>query len=140
MAALYLQGLSMKKSTRLKKYSEIFKRNIHKFLAPGVEIKTTIYPVEAEGAVFEFIFNRNDDSSQSLDKIRATVGAVLSDIPQKMVGGNFEGVTFQGTNLYLEGDRILVIKGEDEHVRWSGKAIIEDFQRVVSTSQGGKTT
>lgn len=129
----------MKRSTRLKKYVELFKRNIKQFLAPGVEIKTTIYPVEAEGAVFEFIFNRNNDSTETLDRIRPTIGSVLSDIPQRMVGGNIERVKFGGTNLYLEGDRILVIKGEDDQESWSGNAIIEDVQRVVSTSQGGKT-
>lgn len=129
----------MKKSTRLKKYVELFKRNIKQFLAPGVEIKTTIYPVEAEGAVFEFIFNRNSDSTEILDRTRLTIGTVLSEIPQKLVAGKIENIKFGGTSLYLEGDRILVIKGEDHEKSWSGNAIIEDVQRVVSTSQGGKT-
>lgn len=129
----------MKRSTRLKKYVELFKRNIRQFMAPGVEIKTTIYPVEAEGAVFEFIFNRNNDSTETLNRTRPTISSVLSEIPQRMVGGNIDGVKFGGTNLYLEGDRILVIKGEDDPESWSGNAIIEDVQRVVSTSQGGKT-
>lgn len=128
----------MQKSTRLKKYVELFKRNINQFLAPGVHIKTTIYPVQGEGAVFEFLFNRVKDSSESIDKVRPSIGTVLSDIPQRMVSGNIEGVKFGGTNLYLEGDRILVIKGEDDPVNWSGSAVIEDVQRVVSTSQGGK--
>ena len=129
----------MKRSSRLKKYVELFKRNIKQFVAPDVEIKTVIYPVEAEGAVFEFTFNRNDDSTEKLDRTRPTIGSVLTDIPQRMVEGNIEGVKFGGTNLYLEGDRILVIKGEDDQESWSGNAIIEDVKRVVSTSQGGKT-
>ena len=128
----------MQKSTRLKKYVELFKRNINQFLAPGVDIKTTIYPVVAEGAVFEFVFNREQNSTESSDKVRPTIGSVLSAIPQRMVGGNIEGIKFGGTNLYLEGDRILVIKGDDDQASWSGSAVIEDVQRVVSTSQGGK--
>ena len=56
-----------------------------------------------------------------------------------MIGGNIEGVKFGGTNLYLEGNRILIIKGEDDPSSWSNNAVIEDVQRVVSTSQGGKT-
>jgi hypothetical protein len=129
----------MKRSTRLKKYVELFKRNINQFLAPDVDIKTTIYPVEAEGAVFEFVFNRSNDSTETVEKIRPTVGSVLSKIPQRLVTGNIEGIKFGGTNLYLEGDRILVIKGEDDQESWSGTAIIEDVKRVVSSSQGGKT-
>jgi len=129
----------MKRSTRLKKYVELFNRNIRHFLAPGVEIRTTIYPVEAEGAVFEFVFNRDNDSSESLDIIRPTISAVLSEIPQGMIEGDLDGVKFGGTNLYLELDRILVIKGEDDQEDWSGNAIIEDVQRIISTSRGGKT-
>ena len=129
----------MKRSTRLKKYVELFKRNINQFLAPDVDIKTTIYPVEAEGAVFEFVFNRSNDSTETVEKIRPTVGSVLSKIPQRLVTGNIEGIKFGGTNLFLEGDRILVIKGEDDQESWSGTAIIEDVKRVVSSSQGGKT-
>jgi len=129
----------MKKSTQLKKYVELFKKGISRYLATGINIKTIIYPVDAEGAVFEFQFNPDNDSSETIDSIRPTVGRVLSDIPQRMVGGNIEGVKFGGTNLYLEGNRILVIKGEDDPSGWSSKAVVEDVQRVVSTSQGGKT-
>ena len=49
----------MKKTSKLEKYTELFLRNLQKFLAPGVSIKTKIYPVEAQGAVFEFTFNRD---------------------------------------------------------------------------------
>jgi len=128
----------MKKDTQLKKYVELFKKRISRYLAAGINIKTIIYPVDADGAVFEFQFNHDNDSSVTIDSVRPTVGRVLSDIPQRMVGGNIEGVKFGGTNLYLEGNRILVIKGEDDPPGWSGKAVVEDVQRVVSTSQGGK--
>lgn len=129
----------MKKTTRLKKYVELFKRNISQFIPQGIDIKSRIYPVEGDGAVFEFLFNKDGDSEEIIEKVRPTVGQVLSEIPQKMVGGNIEGVKFGGTNLYLEGNRILVIKGEDDPSSWSGNAVIDDVKRVVSTSQGGKT-
>ena len=128
----------MKNRSRLKKYVELFKRNIHPYLAPNIDIKTTIYPVEGNGAVFEFVFNQEKNTSEAIDKTRRSVGHVLSEIPQRLVAGNTEGITFGGTNLYLEGNRILVIKGEDDSSNWTGNAVIEDVKRVVSTSQGGK--
>jgi hypothetical protein len=128
------------KTTRLKKYSELFKRNIAKFLTPGVSIKTVIYPVEMGGAVFEFFLNREGVVEEKLEPPRKSVGVVLSQIPQRMIQGNLEGVRFGGTNLYLEGNRILVVKGEDAPSSWSGNAVIEDVERVVSTSMGGKTS
>lgn len=130
----------MIKTTRLKKYSELFKRNIAKFLTPGVSIKTVIYPVEMGGAVFEFFLNRDGVVEEKLEPPRKSVGLVLSQIPQRMIQGNLEGVRFGGTNLYLEGNRILVVKGEDSASSWSGNAVIEDVERVVSTSMGGKTS
>lgn len=129
----------MKKQSKLKKYSEFFKRNIKQFLSPGVSIKTKIYPVEAEGAVFEFLLNTESDQTEILEKTRPTVGKVLAEIPQRMVGGNIEGVKFGGTNLYLEGNRVLVIKGEDSFENWTARAVENDVKRVVSTSQGSKT-
>jgi hypothetical protein len=127
----------MKKATRLKKYVELFKKNIEAFLAPNITIKTTIYPVEKDGAVFEFIFNSEGDRSERLDKLRPSVGAVLASIPQRLVSGGVENVSFGGTNIYMEGNRLLLIKGEDSPEQWSGVAIKEDVRRVVSTSQGG---
>lgn len=130
----------MKRTTRLKKYVELFKRNIKQFLAPGISVKTTIYPVEADGAIFEFLFNKEGDGSETIEKTRPTIGRVLSEIPQRMVGGNVEGVKFGGTNLYLEGNRVLVIKGEDNPDSWSGNAVQDDVKRVVSTSQGSRAS
>lgn len=127
----------MKKSTRLNKYVELFTRNIAKFLAPNVSVKSTIYPVEGQGAVFEFVFNSENDRSETIQPVSRTVGAVLSSIPQRLVADNIEGISFGGTNIYMEGNRLLLIKGEDTPEQWSGVAVQEDVRRVVSTSQGG---
>jgi hypothetical protein len=129
----------MQKQPKLKKYAELFRRNIRRFLAPGVEVRTTIYPVEQEGAVFEFLLNKVGDSTETVGSARPSVGAVLSAIPQNLIVGQIEGVRFGGTNLTLEGNRILVIKGEDSAEHWTGNAVLSDVQRVVSTSLGSRS-
>lgn len=129
----------MNKQPKLKKYAELFRRNIQKFLAPGIFVQTTIYPVEQEGAVFEFLLNKDENSKERIELPSRSVGAVLSIIPQNLIGGQIEGVRFGGTNLSLEGNRILVIKGEDASEHWTGNAVINDVQRVVSTSQGSRS-
>lgn len=133
-----IETRDMKKNSRLKKYVELFKRNISSYLAPNVSVKTVIYPVEEEGAVFEFVFNKEGINTEEISKLRKRVGTVLSEIPQRLIAGNIDSVHFGGTNLYLEGNRILVIKGEDSHEQWSGNAVIDDVRRVVSSSQGGR--
>ena len=129
----------MKNITQLKIYAELFKEKFSPFLAPGVSIKTTIYPVESEGAVFEFFLNKSRDETEVVDATRPTIGKILSEIPQRIVGGDIEAVWFRGTNLSLEGNRILIIKGEDDPNSWSADAVSEDVKKVVSTSQGGRS-
>lgn len=130
----------MIKRAKLKKYSKLFNRHIESYLSPGISVQTIIHPVEQEGAVFEFHLNKNGVSGERFDKPRSSIGAVLADIPQRMIAGNLERVHFSGTNLYLEGNRVLVIKGEDDKNSWSGNAVIQDVERVVSTSMGGKSS
>jgi hypothetical protein len=68
----------MKNITQLKNYAELFKKNISPFLAPGVAIKTTIYPAENDGAVFEFFLNKGGDTTEVVDVVRPTIQKVLS--------------------------------------------------------------
>jgi len=130
----------MNKRPKLKKYAELFRRNIQRFLAPGVYVKTIIYPVEQEGAVFEFLLDKDGEATEVVKPARRTVGVVLSEIPQRLISGSIEEVRFGGTNLLLEGNRILVVKGEDSPKHWSGNAVANDVERVVSTSLGSRNS
>jgi hypothetical protein len=75
----------MNKVPRLKKYAELFRRNLSRFLAPGIHVRTVIYPVEQEGAVFEFLLNKDADEAENVEWTRMTVGAVLGSIPQRLI-------------------------------------------------------
>lgn len=130
----------MKQRPKLKKYVELFKRNISKFLADGVSVKANIYPVSAGGAVLEFLLNKDRDDSDSFLAPRFTVAEVMTEIPQKMISGKLENVQFSGTNLYLEGNRIIVIKGDDFPESWQGNAVRNDVMRAVMSSQGSKVS
>ncbi|MGF1680187.1 hypothetical protein [Photobacterium minamisatsumaniensis] len=126
----------MQKTSKLKKYVELFNRHISRYLAQNISVKTVIHPVSTSGAVFEFIFNDDDDETISHGATRASVGDVLINIPQSMVKGNIHNFTFSGTSLYLESNRIVVIKGEDTPREWDGNAVIKDIGRIVNSSNG----
>jgi hypothetical protein len=55
-----------------------------------------------------------------------------------MINGAPENIKFGGTNLYMETNRIVVIKGDDTNEEWSGATIEKDVSRVVTSSQGAK--
>jgi hypothetical protein len=64
--------------------------------------------------------------------IEETVNAVLKKIEQRMVGGNIGAIKFGGTNISMEPNRIVLIKGEDTPSEWSDKGAINDVKRIVT--------
>lgn len=126
----------MIKTSKLNKYVELFNRKIATYLSKNISIKTVVHPVEAEGAIFEFFLGVNNDKSIEFAPVQKTVGHALMSIPQNMISGSPENIKFGGTNLYLENNRVVVIKGDDSNEEWSGTAIDKDVTRVVSASQG----
>lgn len=128
----------MNKVSKLKRYTDMFRRHLSGYLAPGINIGTVIYPVEQEGAVFEFHLQKNLDMSERVERTNPSIASVLKRIPQNFIGGTIEGVRFGGTNIGLDGNRILIIKGEDSPTEWNDSAVIKDVKRVVSTSLGSR--
>lgn len=61
-----------------------------------------------------------------------TVNRALKGIEQRLIKGNIDSVSFSGTNAYLEGDRILLIKGDDSHAHWSNSAVEVDLKKILS--------
>lgn len=127
----------MNSLAKLRKYAELLKKNLSGFLAHGISIDTTIYPVNQDGAVFEFIFNNENKKLVNVAPPSETVSDVLAKVPQKLIAGNLSNVTFSGTNIYMEDNRLLLIKGDEEAKEWDGNAAKKDAMRVISTSQGG---
>ncbi len=128
----------MIKTSKLKKYVELFNRKISTFLSQDINIKTVVHPVEGEGAVFEFFLGVNNEETIEFASPKKTVVHALLSIPQNMISGTPENIKFGGTSLYLENNRVVVIKASDNNEEWSGTAIEKDVTRVVTSSQGAK--
>jgi hypothetical protein len=65
---------------------------------------------------------------------KKSVNEALIDIPQKMIGGDFSTVTFAGTNIYMEGNRIVFIKGNNED--WSEQNAKDDVEKAINPRMG----
>jgi hypothetical protein len=55
----------------------------------------------------------------------------LASIRQRAFGGSLSGFHFGGTNVVMEDNRIILIKGEDAPDSWSDKAALEDVKRIL---------
>jgi hypothetical protein len=122
----------MNNQKQLKKYANRFIERLKPSIRSGYDISAKIYPAQAQGAILEFEINEAKKSSLSIQQTTDSINTSLKGIEQRFIGGNIDGVKFSGTNVYLEGNRILLIKGEDEHKAWSNAAVEDDIQRIIS--------
>ncbi len=116
----------------LKRYASRFIERLKPSIRSGYEIAVKIYPANSLGAILEFEINETNKSSLHVQQTVDSVNAALKGIEQRIIGGNIDLVKFSGTNVYLEGNRILLIKGEDDQKSWSNAAVEDDIQRILS--------
>jgi hypothetical protein len=56
-------------------------------------------------------------------------------LPQRAFGGDLSGVTFLGKNVVAQGNKLIIIKGDNSKEAWSGeeasKDAIEEVRNVA---------
>ncbi len=64
--------------------------------------------------------------------IEESVNLALNKIEQRMFRGNIDGLKFAGTNISMEPNRIILIKGEDTKSEWNDKGARKDVKRILA--------
>jgi hypothetical protein len=54
------------------------------------------------------------------------IGNVLMRLPQKAFGGNLSNVKFGGVNVVREGNKLIIIKGDNSPKAWSEQEALND--------------
>lgn len=122
----------MNNQKQLKKYANRFMERIKPSIRSGYDIIARIYPSNSQGAILEFEIIEAKKPSVEIKPTSDSVNSSLKGIEQRLIGGNIDAVRFSGTNVYLDGNRILLIKGDDKHEEWSNAAVEDDIQRILS--------
>lgn len=125
----------MTSKKNIQKYINNFRRGLTPLLKPGFGLACNIYPAETGGAVLEFIIAPEIENDDIYKQTSPSLGRALSNIEQRAFGGNLDGFSFGGTNVILEGNRIIFIK-EDAAAEWSDNAAQNDVSRVLSKPKG----
>jgi hypothetical protein len=115
-------------------YINNFRRRLTPSLKPGVGLSCNVFPSNDGGAILEFSIGNASENDDDYKAISESLGAALSNIKQRMFGGNLEGFNFGGTNTILEDNRIIYIK-ESNPKEWSDSAALKDVMALVSNSQ-----
>jgi hypothetical protein len=130
----------MKDSDKLQTFVNNFRRHLASYLKPGVGLVCNIYPTNSTGAILEFTIGPQIANEDHFKPVEPSVNDALGKIKQRAFGGNLAGFRFSGTNVVMEDNRIILIKGEENDEAWDDKAALEDVKRlVVRPSSGGRT-
>jgi hypothetical protein len=123
----------MKDSDALSLYAKGVIKNLKPNLRKDIEIVLTIHPTDTIGGVVEVVLEPSNGKGHKrgveIKSSKQTVNDILRAVPQNLIAGNTDGVTFQGTNISMDHNRIVFIKGDNEH--WSGADAIADVQKVI---------
>ncbi len=114
----------------IQKFINNFRRRIAQFLKPGIGLACNIYPAETGGAILEFTAGSEIENDDIYKELSPSLGSALRNIKQKAFGGNLDGFNFRGTNVILEGNRIILIK-DNSIEEWSDNTAQNDVTRVI---------
>jgi hypothetical protein len=121
-----------------KELLELYANGIIKNLRPNIrkdiDINLIIHPAFSSGGVVEVELEprnkKNKTSPFVIKEPKDNIGDVLENVPQSLIKSNFNDVTFEGTNISMENNRIVFIKGDNDH--WSSEDAIADISKIVN--------
>ncbi len=114
----------------IQKYINEFRRHITSILKPNIGLEIDIYNCGNEGAVLVVLFKPGDKSIDKEINEFDSISAVLNSIDQNFIGGNVSGITFGGTNMMMDGNRIIIVKDRNEN-EWSTSKLKEDIDKII---------
>jgi len=114
-------------------YINNFRRRITSLLKPDIGLACNVFSTEKGGAILEFKIAPGIKNEDIYINTSASVQSALINIEQHAFGGNLNGFTFNGTNVVMEQDRIIIIK-DDTLKEWSDSAAEYDIQRIIPDS------
>jgi hypothetical protein len=122
----------MEDKNTIQSYINDFRRHFAAFLKPGIGLACKVFPAKGEGAILEFALGTGIKNDDEYMPVKDTVNESLKGIQQRMFGGNLDAIRFAGTNIAMEPDRIILIKGENTASEWSNAGAKNDVQRIVA--------
>jgi len=112
-------------------YLNNIRRHLVPKLRPGIGVSSSFYPASSGGGLLEIQVGPAKANSDVVLPAEPSIGAILMKVPQHAFGGNLSGVKFSGTNIVAEGDRLILIKGDDLPENWSDEAAARDLEMAL---------
>ncbi len=127
----------MKNKQTIQEYINNFRRRLAPYMRPGIGLACTVFPANSQGAILEFKIGPGISNTDEFRPESETVNEALTGIEQRAFGGNLSGFKFGGTNVIMEDNRIILVKGEDDPSQWNDSAADTDVKRILPPANGG---
>jgi hypothetical protein len=125
----------MRREKDLKRYGKVLTENLSNYLKDNLKVSYDIYPSTGPGALLVFNIAK-DQRREKYNSPSKSISEALSTIEQNFIVGDLKNINFGGTNLFMDNNRIILIKGDDEQNTWSNKAAIDDVKKIVKPENG----
>ena len=96
----------------IQEYINNLRRELAKYLKPGIGVKIRVLPSEKPGGIVELYLGINQQNIDEMLPTSSSVNSALKTVSQKSFGGNLDAFNFQGTNTIMEPEKIIFIKGD----------------------------
>lgn len=116
---------------KYQKYADYLALALKPHLQKKIGYEVHVYP-SPEGGVVELKLGEGLSGPVVLEHDFSSLNEILKQVPQRFVAGNLDGVKLLGTNISMEGNRILFIKGEGSE--WDEKDASGSVERVIELS------
>jgi hypothetical protein len=113
-----------------KEYCETFISKHRMILRSDLNYYVDAVVSTKEGSLifFEFKDGKGDFKYQQID---APISLALMRLPQHAFGGDLSNVRFGGTNVIREGNKLIIIKGDNSPNAWSQDEAFKDALKEV---------
>lgn len=88
-----------------------------------------------QGSLVFFTFRKGQERFR-YKKTLKSIATELQKLPQRAFTGNLSGIVFGGKNVIREGNKLIIIKGENSADAWSKMEAIRDSWEEINSLTG----
>lgn len=115
-------------------YIDNFRFQLSGLIKPEIGIDAVVFPCKEEGAIIEFLFGKDKESTNEFKESFARISDALGVIEQKAFGGDLEAFRFSGTNYIMEFHRLILIK-DNAPSEWTMKQAHDDALKFITAGK-----
>jgi len=119
----------------LRQYCLTFMSIYRTVLQDGVTFDCRGHVSTLHGSLVFFTFIRGK-SKFKFTRTNRPIEKVLEGLPQRAFSGNLSGVIFEGKNVVREGNKLIIVKGDNSSAAWSRAQAIRDAREEVASIAG----